>query len=145
MSRKTGIFLLAGVLMSGGCETQPTDSIPGKVTSQDVRRDASKAVNSAVEFSQQAKVDFQNNLDTGLKKLEAEMATLREKGRDLKDDAKTNWDQKMADLEVKRDATRSKLIELQTSSAAAWKDMQTGAQSAWEELESAFRDASREF
>lgn len=145
MSRKTWIFLLAGVLISCGCETKPTDSIPGKVSSQDVRRDASKAVNSAVEFSQQAKVDFQNNLDTGLKKLEAEMATLREKGRDLKDDAKTNWDQKMADLEVKRDATRSKLNELQTSTAEAWKDMQKGAQSAWEELESAFRDASREF
>ncbi len=131
--------------MSGGCETQPTDSIPGKVTSQDVRRDASKAVNSAVEFSQQAKADFQNNLDAGLKKLEVEIDALREKGRDLKDDAKTSWDQKMADLEIRRDATRSKLSELKTSTAEAWKDMQKGAQSAWDELELAFQDASREF
>jgi len=32
-------------------------------------------------------------------KLDAKIAKLREKGRDLKDQAKANWDQKMAELE----------------------------------------------
>jgi len=52
--------------------------------------------------------------------LETEIAKLQEKGRDLKEDAKANWDQKMADLETKRDAARAKLAEVGQSSAEAW-------------------------
>ena len=44
--------------------------------------------------------------------MDAEIAKLREKGRELKDEAKANWDQKMADLETKRVAARAKLAEV---------------------------------
>ncbi len=118
---------------------------PGKVTSEDVRRDAGQAAETAAEFSQQTKEEFQAKLDTRLKELEAEMAKLREKGRDLKDDAKANWDKTMADLETKRDAARAKLTEVGQSSGEAWKDVQQGAQAAWDELDKAFRDASNKF
>jgi len=70
---------------------------------------------------------------------------LREKGRDLKDQARANWDQKMAKLETKRDAARAKLAEVGHSSAEAWKDVQKGAQSAYDDLDKAFRDAAQEF
>ena len=128
-----------------GCEQKPADRTPGKVTSEDVRRDAGQAVKTAAEFSQQTKEEFQKKLEAQLKDLDAEIAKLREKGRDLKDKAKVNWDQKMADLETKRDAARAKLAEVGHSSAEAWKDVQKGAQSAWDELDKAFRDASQEF
>ena len=82
---------------------------------------------------------------TQLNELDAEIAKLREKGSDLKDEAKANWDQKMAELETKREAARAKLAEVSHSSAEAWKDVQKGAQSAWDELDKAFRDASQEF
>ena len=130
---------------SSGCEQKPADPTPRKVTSEDVRRDVGQAVNTAAEFSQQTKEEFQKNLDARLKELDAEIAKLREKGRDLKDEAKVNWDQKLADLETKRDAARAKLAEVGHSSAEAWKDVQKGAQSAWDELDKAFHDASREF
>ena len=80
-----------------------------------------------------------------LKELDVEIAKLREKGRDLTDQAKTDWDRKMADLEPKRDAARAKLAEVRDSSAEAWKDLRKGAQSAYDDLDKAFRDASREF
>jgi TolA-binding protein len=145
MLREFCVVMLAGVVAAAGCERQPADRMPGKVTSEDVRRDAGQAVNTAVEFSQQAKEDFQKNLDTRLKNMDAEIAKLREKGRDLKDEAKVKWDQKLADLETKRDAARAKLTEVGQSSAEAWKDVQKGAQSAWDEMDKAFQDASREF
>ena len=84
-------------------------------------------------------------LTARLNELDAQIAKLREKGRDLKDDAKTNWDRKLADLETKRDAARAKLAEVGHSSAEAWKDVQHSAQSAWDELDKSFRNASREF
>ena len=145
MRRFRWMLMLAGMFAAVGCEQQSADRTPGKLTSEDVRRDAGQAAETAAEYSQQTKEEFQEKLDTRLKELDAEIATLREKGRNLKDEAKVKWDQKMADLEVKRDAARAKLVEVGQSSAEAWKEVPKGAQSAWDELDQALRDASKEF
>ena len=145
MSRFVWMLMLAGLLAAIGCEQKPADRTPGKVTSEDVRRDAGQAVNTAVEFSQQTKEEFQKKLAAQLKDLEGEIAKLREKGRNLKDEAKTNWDRKISELETKREAARAKLAEVGRSTAEAWEDVRKGAQSAWDELEKAFREAAKEF
>jgi TolA-binding protein len=145
MFRFVWTLVLAGLLAAGGCEQQPANRTPGKVTSEDVRRDAGKAAQTAVEYSQQTKEDFQQQLEARLNQLDVENAKLRGKGRDLTDQAKSDWDRKMADLETKRDAAHAKLAEVRDSSAAAWNDVRKGAQRAWDELDKAFRDASREF
>jgi len=145
MSRFTSLLMLASLLVVLGCEQTPVDRTPAKVTSEDVRRDADQAAVTAGEFSQQTKADFQQKLDAQLKQSDAEIARLREQGSELKDEAKVNWERKMANLETKRDAARAKLAEIGASSAEAWKDVQKGAQSAWDELDQAFRDASQEF
>ena len=110
-----------------------------KVTSEN------EPVNTATESSSQSKEEFQTKLDTQLNEMDAEIAKLREKGQDLKNEAKASWAPKMAELETKRDAARVKLTEVGHASAEAWKDAQQGAQVAWNELDNAFRDASREF
>lgn len=145
MSRFGWMVMFAGLFVALGCEQQPAGRTPGKVTSEDVRRDAGQAGRTAVEFSQQTKEEFQKKLETRLNELDAEIAKLREKGHDLKDDAKANWNRKLAELETKREAAHAKLAEVGNSSAEAWKDVQLGAQSAWDELDKAFREASREF
>ena len=145
MSRFVSMLMLTGLLAALGCERKPADRTPEKVTSEDVRRDAGQAVETAAEFSQQTKEEFQKKLETQLKESDAEIAKLREKGRELKDDAKAKWEPKLADLEKKRDVARAKLAEVGSASAEAWKDVQKGAQAAWGELDQAFRDASREF
>ena len=145
MSRFVWILMVAGLLAPIGCERKTPDRTPGKVTSDDVRRDAGQAVNTAVEYSQQTKEEFRKKLEAQLNELDAKIAKLHEKGRDLKDKAKTNWDEKMAELEMKREAVSAKLAELGRSSAEAWKDVQKGAQSAYDDLDKAFRDAAKEF
>jgi TolA-binding protein len=139
------MLMLAGLFSALGCEQKPADRTPGKVTSEDVRHDAGQAVKTAAEYSQQTKKEFQKNLEARLNELDAKIAKLREKGRNLKDKAKANWDQKMAELETKRKAASAKLAEVGHSSAEAWKDVQKGAQSAWDDLDKAFRDAAKEF
>ena len=145
MSRFIWMLALAGLLAASGCERKPADQPPGKVMSEDVRRDAGQAAETAIEYSRQTKEEFQKKLEARLEEVDSEIAELREKGRDLKDQAKPDWDRKMADLETKRDAAGAKLAEVRDASAEAWKDVQKGAQSAWDELDKAFRDASREF
>ena len=145
MARGFCVVVLAGLATVMGCEQKPADESPGTVTSDDVRRDAGQAVDTAAEYSEQAKDEFQGRLEARLEELDSEIAALREKGGDLKDDAKADWDRKLADLEAKRDAARAKLAEVKQSSADAWNDVQKGAQSAWDDLEQAFQDASGEF
>jgi TolA-binding protein len=145
MVRSVWILMLAVLFAALGCERNPADRTHGKVTSEDVRRDAGQAVETAAEYSQQTKEEFQKKLEAQLTELDAKIAKLREKGRDLKDEAKVKWDRKMTDLEKKREAARAKLAEVGHSSAEAWKDVRKGAQSAWDELDKSFRDASREF
>lgn len=145
MQRGISGVLLIGVLATGGCEQSPREQTPGKVTSEDVRRDVGKAVETAAEFSLQAKEDFRHSLEARLKDLDVEIAKLREKGSDLKDQAAATFEKKMAELETKRDAARAKLAEVGQSSAEAWKDVRKGAESAWDELDQAFREAASEF
>ena len=138
-------MLLLGLLVTTGCEQKPSKPVPGEVSADDVKREAGEAVQTAAEYSQQAKEDFVKSLNARLTELDAEIANLREKGRDLKDEAKADWDQKLADLETKREAARVKLDEVGNSTAEAWKDVQQGAKSAWDELDKAVRDAAGEF
>jgi TolA-binding protein len=126
-----------------GCEKKPADRTPGKVSSEDVRRDAGQAVDTTVEYSQQAKEEFQKKLETQLDELDAKIVKLREKGSDLKDDAKVKWERTMTDLEKKRETARAKLTDVGRASAEAWKDVQKGAAAAWDDLDKAFRDASK--
>jgi peptidoglycan hydrolase CwlO-like protein len=145
MSKLFWILILAGLITFSGCEQKAADRTPGKITPEDVRRDAGQAVNTAAEYSQQTKDEFQKKFETQLNELDAKIAKLREKGGDLKDKTKVKWDQKMADLEKKREAARTKLAEVGHSSAEAWKDVQKGVASAWNDLDKAFQDASKEF
>ena len=143
MSRFVWMLMLAGSFAISGCEQKPADRTPGKVTPEDVRRDAGQAVNTAAEYSQQTKEEFQKKLETQLNELDAKIAKLHEKGSDLKGEAKVKWDQKMADLKKKQEAARAELAEVSHSSAKAWKDVQKGATSAWDDLDKAFQDASK--
>ena len=145
MFRFTWMLMLAGVLTASGCERKPADQPPRKVTSEDVRRDVGQSVETAVEYSRQTKEEFQKKLEARLEELDGEIAKLREKRRDLKDQAKADWDRRMADLETKRGAAGAKLAEVRDSSAEAWKDVRKGAQSAWDDLDKAFHEAAREF
>jgi TolA-binding protein len=145
MTRVYCLIFVAGAVAVAGCEQPGTSPAPGTTTSDDVRRDIGQAVDTTAEYADQTKEEYQQKLDARLQELDAEIAKLREKGQDLKDDAKVRWEENMASLETKREAARVKLAELKNSSSEAWKEVREGAQAAWEEMEAAFQKASSEF
>jgi hypothetical protein len=145
MIRVYSSIVLAGFVVVAGCDQPDTPPSSDRTTSDDVRRDIGKAVDTTNEYAGQTKEEYQQKLDARLQELDAEIAKLQEKGEALKADAKVKWEENMADLRIKRDAARVKLAELQDSSSEAWKDLQVGAQAAWEEMEQAFQKASSEF
>jgi hypothetical protein len=144
MLRSSWLLSAAIVLSCAGCAEPPVEHTVRKVTAEDVRRDTEKAADTATKAATQAKEDFEMRLQSGLADMDAEIAKLHEKGLALKDDAKTRWNEKMADLKAKQEAARKTVDELGTSTGAAWGRLEKGAQSAWDDLQKAFQEASKE-
>ena len=147
MLRSSWLLCAAVVASFGlsGCSEPPVEHTVRKVTTEDVRRDTEKAVDTATKAAAQAKEDFETRLKASLADMDTGIAKLAEKGRDLKDEAKTRWNEKMENLKAKQEAARKKLDELGTSTGAAWVRLEKGAQSAWDDLQKAFKEASKEF
>jgi hypothetical protein len=139
-------LLSAAVLVScNGCMRAPVEHTVRKVTTEDVRRDTEKAVDTATRAAAQAKEDFETRLKAGLAEMEEKIERLREKGDALKDEAKTRWREKMADLEAKQRVARDKLEEVRESTTEAWGHVEKGAQAAWENVRKALQEAAEEF
>jgi hypothetical protein len=138
--------LSAAVLVScAGCSEPPVEHTVRKVTAEDVRRDTEKAADTATKAAAQAKEELEMRLKSGLADMDIEIAKLREKALALKDEAKTRWNERMADLKAKQEAARKKLDELGASTGEAWGHLEKGAQSAWDDLQKAFQAAAKEF
>ena len=139
-------LLSAAVLLNvSGCSEAPVEHTVRKVTAEDVRRDADKAVDTATSAAVQAKSDFEMRFKTSLAEMEVKIAKLHEKGVALKDDASIRWNEQMADLKAKQKVAREKLDDLRTSTGEAWGHMEKGAQSAWDDVQKAFEEAAKEF
>jgi hypothetical protein len=142
--------LAIALLTANGCDQKSMDSKPvavnkPSVTMDDVQRDAATSLKTTVAYSQQNKDRIVKNLKEQLATMDTSIEKLRLKGESLANDAKTNWDLKMVELDEKRKSAHAKLTEVEASTAKAWTDVEKGAQSAWEDLETAFQNASKEF
>lgn len=139
-------LLHAAVLVScHGCMKAPVEHTARKVTTEDVLHDTKKAVDTATRAAAQAKEQFETRLKASLTEMEEEIEELREKGHALKDEAKTRWNEKMADLEAKQKVARDKLDEVRKSTTEAWTHVEKGAQAAWEDVRKSLQEAAKEF
>ena len=133
------------LLVVSGCAEAPVKHTVLKVPTEDVRRDAADAGDTATAAAKQSKADFEMRLKDRLADMEADIDKLREKGLALKDEAKTRWDKQLAELKAKQHEAREKLDELGRSTGDAWGHLEKGAQSAWDDLREAVQRAAKEF
>ena len=145
MTRSWWLLGAAVLVPCNGCMEAPVKHTVRKVTTEDVRHDAEKAVDTSARAAAQAKEDFEMRLKASLAEMEKEIDRLHEKGHALKDEAKARWAEKMADLEAKQQVARDKLDEVRKSNGEAWGHMEKGAQAAWDDVRQAFQDAAKEF
>src|SRR5690242_268576 len=104
MSRLKWAVMLAGLPVAFGCEPDRPKGPTDKVMPADVRRDVGQADKTTATYVEQTKHEYQQQLETRLKELEAEIAKLQEKGRELTGDAKAEWERALPELQAKRDA-----------------------------------------
>lgn len=145
MTRSFWLLSAAVLVSSSGCGQAPVEHTVRKVTTEDVRRDTAKAVDTATQAAVQAEQDFEAQLKASLTQMDAEIATLHDKGSALKDEVKARWDEKMVALKAKQKVAREKLEEFGKSAGAARERLEKGTRAAWDDLRDAFHEASKEF
>jgi hypothetical protein len=140
------VLSVAVLLIGGGCTQPPVEHTVRKVPVEEVRGDTEKAGEAAEHAGEkEEKEDFERRLKTRLAGIEAEIASLHERGLALKDEAKTRWNDTMTDLKAKQKVAHEKLDELGKSSGEAWGHLGKGAQAAWDDLREAVQKAAEEF
>ncbi len=99
-----------------------------------------KAATSAGE-----KAQYQKQVETNLRKLDREIATLKarvpRKGRELR----KQFLQQMAELDEKREAAQRELEKFKNTSQQAWQDAKPGLDAAVKDLETAYKHAASDF
>lgn len=81
--------------------------------------------------------DFRRRLETRLEHLDREIAAWRTKGARVEERARAEWNEKVAELIVRRDRARAKLDEALEATGEARDTLRAEAEHAWDELERA--------
>lgn len=92
-----------------------------------------------------AKDKFERTLNENLERLDEEIREVQTKVANLKEAAKAEWTEKLAEVNAKRRAAEVKLEEVRKAAAGAWEHLREGADRAWDELEQSVEKARKEF
>ncbi|MGD1852873.1 MAG: hypothetical protein ACFB2W_01355 [Leptolyngbyaceae cyanobacterium] len=88
---------------------------------------------------------YQEEIETRLKSLDAQIAKMQAKADQASAELKANYQEQLKLMTERRAAARLKLEELKQSSEAAWETMKDGVESAFGELQKAFDKAAAHF
>jgi hypothetical protein len=149
------VFVAVLNLVSLACERQPQDAQEqgtgeqqqdaAETTVEDVTREVREAGEAAAAFSKERAEELRKDLEDRLAEFDVRIATLRERGDELSEEARREWQAQMERVAEKRDALESELQALQGASADAWQEIERGVNAAWGELEEAYESAAAEF
>lgn len=148
----TTVPFLAGfaAIAALGCAHNESVDQPVEHTVRKVPAEAPAAApeakpENAAGVVMRAKEEFEHSLNQKLEELDEKVRELRLRASNLAESAKAEWNEKLATLDAKREATEAKLEEIRKSGAEAWQHLRDGAEKAWEELELAVKEAVKDF
>ncbi len=162
----TGVLVALTAGLSGCGDAPPPASIPNPnsaittngdetttdkqpVTSTDVERELDEAVNVASKYAGQTKDEYQASMQKKLDELDAKINALQTRtdtaSKEVKEDAKREYEEAIATLKQKRQAMSAKFAEIKNASGDAWKDIAAGTDAAWDDLSAAFSSAMSRF
>jgi hypothetical protein len=152
LSAFPAIMLLLGALampVLQGCARQPVEQ-PQEHTVRKVPVEtpvppSEPAPEKGTSAVLEAKDKFERTLNENLERLDEEIREVQAKVANLKDAAKAEWTEKLAEVNAKRRAAEAKLDEVRKAAAGAWEHLREGADRAWDELEQSVEKARKEF
>jgi TolA-binding protein len=137
LSRWTLLALLVAVLARSGEAAEPPP--PKKTSTQEVKKQASEAVETTGRYLAERKEDFATRMQQRLDALNSELARAREAAAEGKKEVQKDVQQKIADLENKKAEADRKLTELRKAGGSAWESLRSGVEKAVGDLEDGFK------
>ena len=159
MSRLITTALLALPILVAACSEQGSTSPPAarqpvpaessqaknRVAAQDVKREATEAVDTTSDYLAQQKREFIAKAEHDLADLGTAMEDLRTRAQGATAETKAKMDEALRNLERERTQTQQKLSDLKSASANAWQDAKAGFQSALERLRQSYEKVKQDF
>jgi hypothetical protein len=162
------VVLLTGLPISVGCEpakpdvkvVPPKPSTPAgepqaadldapqakrEVSAEEVEREAREAFDATSQYAQQQAAELHRKLQQQIDELDPEIERLKAQGKELTEQARPEWNRRMAQLEEKRQATQRKLDAWKKASPDAWQALKGGAAEAWTDLKQSYDEAASHF
>jgi TolA-binding protein len=146
MKRLLLIMVCIGLGMLAGCKgkEEPVKS-EKPVSTEEVKKEAKEAVETATTFTRQQMDEYQNQIEARLKGFDQKLEELKVRAEKMEKDAKAEVGQQMNEIRKKRDVAAKKLEELRSASGKAWSDLKAGLDAALEDVEKAYQEALSRF
>ena len=142
------LFFTTALLLACG-DQKEAQKPETAVTSADVKKEATEAMETAKAYTRQQKEEYQKKMEARLQELDSEIQQLQAKAQssatELKEKSKAEFNQSMEDLRNKQQVATEKLNELKSASGQAWEDIKGGVNSAMDELGKAYDRARSHF
>jgi Skp family chaperone for outer membrane proteins len=100
---------------------------------------------AATQDESQQKRHYEKNMEERLRKLGKELDELKAKTAAMKEQARKDINQDLANAEKRRDAASRKLEEIQKESVARWKKFSADLDKATDDFEKAYQKAKERF
>lgn len=143
------LLVVAGCNQSTETNTNPsepaTNEASTNVTMKDVREKAGETVETAAMLGEQTKDEYVQSIKEQMKKVDAQVDTLKTQLQGLAQEAKANAQSKIDLLNQKRQAAQAKLDELSQASDEAWQKLKQGMVKATAQMDQALKDAQAAF
>ena len=136
------LLALAGLAVSlGGYGI----SAHADVTAKEVGQNAAQTADSAATYAEQERDKYIRKAQSEIDELQTGIDGLGVKARTARDEVKAKLDKDIAALDRKRNAAETKLGDVKSADASAWKHLKAGMDSALEDLKQSFTKARKEF
>ncbi len=135
-----GLVAIGFVTMSLCVEAGEQPVTPGMIA-----KEARETVEATVQYTAQEKEAFQRKAQEQLAEIQKRMAALQAKADKASASARTELQQSIHELEVKKEAARKQLEGLASATDAKWNEMKAGAHAALEELNQSYQQLRSQF
>ncbi len=147
---KNIVFLIMAALTLSipfftGCKASKEANTEKSVTAGDVKKEAREALETASQFTEQQKKEYQATIESRLREIGKKLEDMKSGADRLKEEARSELKKEMENLEKKKADAEQKLAQLKTETGKAWEDIKNGLDKALVEIDEAYEKASSRF
>jgi len=113
----------------------------GKVTSDEMRKQAGEALDAVKKFAGQQKAEYQQKIEEELSELGDNIAKLRERAKTATGESLKSLEERIGDLRERQAAAQKKLGEVKAATEQAWSGLREGMDKALLELKKSYESA----